>query len=163
MIKRMSVPGRVQAARVALVADGVLIELALALGSTPPPGGQQPPFLAFYGLPPVIWALWTAISLGKLSTAARLSAGVFGWVGLVWGLLGFFFLSSWKNSGAEMLALLFTIALLAVNVVILSGVLSETAREAFRIANSSRQAHVAEPAAGEQPETGQADEPVSGQ
>ena len=148
----MSVPGRVQAARVALVADAVLIELALTLGSTPPPGRQQPPFLAFYGLPLVIWAVWTAISLGGLSTPARVSAGVFGWAGLVWGLLGFFFLSSWKNSGAEMLALLFTIALLTVNGVILSGVHSETAGEAFRFAKSSRETRVAEPAAVERHE-----------
>ena len=142
----MSVPRMVHAARIALVVDAVLIELALTVGSVPPPGKQNPPLLAFYGLPFVIWAVWTAIALGRLSTAARYSAGVFGWAGLVWGLLGLFFLSSWKNSSAEMLALLFTIALLIVNGVILRGVHSETAGEAFRVANGSRQAGVAEPA-----------------
>ncbi len=147
MSNRVSVPRLVHAARVALVADAVLIELALTVGSVPPPGKQNPPLLAFYGLPFVIWAVWTAINLGKLSVASRYSAGVFGWAGLVWGLLGLFFLSSWKNSSAEMLALLFTIALLIVNGVILRGVHSETAAEAFRSAKASHHGRVAEPAA----------------
>src|ERR1700737_578954 len=104
MSTRMSVPRMVHAARIALVVDAVLIELAPPVGPVPPPGKQTPPLLAFYGLPFVIWAVWTAIALGRLSTAARYSAGVFGWVGLVWGLLGFFFFSSGKNSSGEMLA-----------------------------------------------------------
>ena len=147
MSTRMSVPRIVHAARIGLVADAVLIELALTVGSVPPPGKQNPPLLAFYGLPFVIWAVWTAVALGRLSTAARYSAGVFGWAGLVWGLLGLFFLSSWKNSSAEMLALLFTIALLIVNGVILRGVHSETTSEAFRLAEASHQGRVDEPAA----------------